>query len=131
MHIGQGCKVEEKVRWGTSWLSDRSFLVLDHLKACHRAPFFSGAHLKLHHYGQCDGGNGLCASGSPFCFQIIQLHTYFKMSLFFIQYWHFIQDCIICDGSNVSGNVKSCIVGRGQEVLDFSINLATLFIELY
>jgi len=27
-----------------------------------------------------------------------------------------LQDCIICDGSNVSGNVKSCIVGRGQEV---------------
>lgn len=28
----------------------------------------------------------------------------------------FAQDCIICDGSSVSGNVKSCIVGRGQEV---------------
>jgi len=27
-----------------------------------------------------------------------------------------LQDCIICDGSNVSGNVKSSIVGRGQEV---------------
>ena len=44
-----------------------------------------------------------------------------NVSQYIIAYfWHFsqcfLQDCIICDGSNVSGNVKSCIVGRGQEV---------------
>ena len=79
VHVGQGCKVEEKVRRTLVGFKNAFWLSLWRINLC-----FSGANHQLHHYGQCDGGNGVCASGSKSVSNVD-----FTKSLSFTQYWHY------------------------------------------